>query len=91
MALLLQLVALLLIIAGAITFPLPIPIGLILLLLGTALLLSTSRYALRGLRRYRRTRPVFDARLRAIRLRMPGYIGRALRRSEPRRFQPPEL
>lgn len=92
MAFLLQLSALVLILAGAVTFPLPIPVGLILMAVGIALLLSTSRTAIRMLRRYRRTRPEFDGWLKRVRLKLPGFLGRPLRRSEPWRFRrrPPD-
>ncbi|MFN3230612.1 MAG: hypothetical protein ACE363_00480 [Alphaproteobacteria bacterium] len=89
MSVFLQIVALLLIVLGVMFVPLPIPLGLILIMAGLALLLSTSRPALRRLRRFRRTRPEVDGFLTRARHRMPPAVGRPLRRSEPWRFGRP--
>ncbi len=59
------------------------------MVLGLSLLLSSSPAVLRAVRRYRRTNPKFDGVLKKARVKMPGAMGKPLRRSEPWRFKPP--
>ncbi|MEL6287285.1 MAG: hypothetical protein AAFQ42_06900 [Pseudomonadota bacterium] len=79
------LVAVLCIIAGAITLPLPIPTGVILLGIGFALILLVSRRSRVWFRGYRRRTPWIDARLGQIEHRLPDVLRQALsgRRRHP--------
>lgn len=68
--------------AGAITLPLPLPTGLILLLIGLALLITNSRTAARWFRKWRERTPWFDVKLRQVEHRLPTALRRALQASE---------
>lgn len=79
----LRLLAVLLLLLGLVLLPLPIPLGLPLLMLGLGLLVSASTSSAEVLRRVRRRYPRFDARLRAVELKMPRLLQIPLRKTDP--------
>ncbi len=71
-------VAMVCLVLGAITLPLPLPIGLILLTIGFALLLATSRRTKIWFRGWRRRTPWVDDKLGSVEHRLPDELRRAL-------------
>lgn len=78
-------VALVLLVAGAILAPTPIPVGVPLMALATFLLIGSSKFALRSVRRLRRRWRGLDQALTRLETRTAGTIARTFRRSRPHR------
>src|SRR5688572_20134066 len=77
-------VAILLILIGLIILPTPIPFGAaIFLLAGCALLISVSDTAAARIRRARVDYPRLNGLFASIEKRLPGALGRAIRRTSP--------
>lgn len=68
---------------GLVLWPLPIPLGLPLVILGLAVLLPQSHWLQTLIRRWRGRHPEFDRRLHAASHRLPGFVRRAIRTTEP--------
>lgn len=73
----------LLIIAGIPLFPTPIPLGLVFILVGTALVAGESVFLQGWIRKWRRTNPNMDQRLRGAHARMPGFVRRVIDLTDP--------
>lgn len=80
---LLDLVGVLLVIAGFIVLPLPIPLGLIMITLGAFILISSSRSAQRAATDARRKHPAFNARLKQLQKKVPRFIERVFTDTDP--------
>lgn len=78
-----RLAALLLILAGLITFPLPIPIGAILISIGLALLITSSRALTLWIRVRRGQQPQLNEKLQWMETRLPRFLARAIRKTSP--------
>lgn len=75
--------AILLLVVGLITLPLPLPTGVVLIALGLAV--AAFNPALRRwIRRVRGRFPVANGKIRHITPRLPGFIRRALQRTDAR-------
>jgi hypothetical protein len=72
-----------LIVFGAITLPLPLPTGAIALVVGLALLASTSPWMLRKLRTFRARNAKLNRTMERVEPRVPGALKKALRESRP--------
>ncbi|SDE23151.1 hypothetical protein SAMN04488071_2404 [Kordiimonas lacus] len=79
--------AILLATLGAITLPLPIPTGIVLIALGLAVAAFNPRLK-RWIRRTRARFPVTNGKIRRITPRLPGFIRRALQRTDARNGDP---
>lgn len=73
----------LLIIIGIPLFPTPIPLGLVLIIVGLALVAGESVFLQGIIRRWRRTNPGVDQRLRGAHGRMPGFVRRVIDLTDP--------
>jgi len=80
---LVRFVAIILIFIGALTMVSPIPFGFVLLAVGIALLISTSKAAARAIRGLRRRFPVFNTLMRVAARMLPKRFRDDLRRSDP--------
>ncbi len=80
---LLILLALIQIIVGAIVLPMPIPLGAILMTLGIALLVAQSPFAASQFRRFRHRHLKFDGIVRKIEDRLPSWLAKVLRKTDP--------
>ncbi|MBD3370426.1 hypothetical protein GF402_08715 [Candidatus Fermentibacteria bacterium] len=78
-----QIASVVIIVAGLIIFPLPIPLGAVLFTVGLGLLVSSSNDTARFLMRLRRRHPGFDCWMKRAEHRLPGSIGRIMRRTTP--------
>jgi hypothetical protein len=72
-----------LLVVGLIVTPLPIPVGLIMTLLGLALLVGESLLIRRLICRFRARNPRFCERLKTIRHRSPGLVRRLIELTDP--------
>ena len=72
-----------LLLAGILITPLPLPIGLLMLVLGLAVLARHSRCVRRRIRHLRRRYPEFSERLRRLEPRVNASIARILRQTDP--------
>lgn len=72
-----------LLVLGLIVTPLPIPVGLIMTLLGLALLVGESPLIRRLICRFRARNPRFCDRLKAIKRRSPGLVRRLIELTDP--------
>jgi len=77
--------ALVLLIAGAILAPTPIPVGVPMMALAIFLLIGSSKFALRSVRRLRRRWQGLDRALTVLETRTAGTIARTFKRSRPHR------
>jgi hypothetical protein len=75
--------ALLLILAGLVILPLPLPFGAFLLIVGCALLVSVNEAASLRFKRLRSDYPRLNRLVAPIERRLPGALGRAMRRTAP--------
>ena len=75
--------AIVLIVAGLVFIPLPIPIGAILVLTGTALLISCSASFTRFIRFIRRNIAPLDMAFDRIAMVLPSALNRLLKQTEP--------
>lgn len=78
-----QLVALVLIVVGLILFPLPIPFGLALIVIGLAMLVSSSPATARWLKGIRRRNRGTDRAIRTIETGLPEVLAGPLRTTDP--------
>jgi len=83
--LILQILAVILIVVGAVTFPLPIPIGAVLIVAGLALLISTSSFVARTIRRWRGRHPETDGNIRKAEDYLPERLRAPLDKTDPKR------
>jgi hypothetical protein len=72
---------LLIIIVGAITFPLPVPTGLTLMVVGMTVA-AFNPLVLRWLKRTRKRFPKANARIRRVAPHLPEFVRRVLRRTD---------
>jgi len=72
-----------LILLGAIITPLPIPVGLVLIIIGLALVIPALPGTTRKLRQWRRRFPALSARLNQIAAYLPAFVRRAIRMTDP--------
>ena len=87
----LRVLAVILLLVGMVTFPLPIPVGLPMIVMGLALLISSSHAIASLVRQFRRRNPRLDAWLRAAEPRIPGLFRAPLRKTDPlRQLDPPD-
>lgn len=77
------------IIIGAITFPLPIPLGLVLMAIGIAMLIGTSKLARVMMKILRRRHVKFDLIMRKAQTLAPGFISKLLQRTDPNKKSSP--
>jgi hypothetical protein len=75
--------AIVLILLGLLILPLPLPFGILLFLTGCGLLVSVSETASRYFRKLRTKYPGFNRLIARVEFRLPGALGRALRRTAP--------
>jgi len=75
--------AIALILAGLIILPLPIPFGAIMIVAGVAILISVNETAANWFRRRRLNNPRFNQWISDVEPRIPGMLGRAIRRTSP--------
>ncbi|AEQ50629.1 hypothetical protein [Pelagibacterium halotolerans] len=78
-------VALALLVVGAVLAPTPIPAGVPLMALAIFLLIGSSKFALRSVRRLRRRWERLDRALTHLETRTAGTIARTFRRTRPHR------
>lgn len=78
-----SIVAVILIIGGIILTPLPIPFGLVLIVLGLALLITTNTAFALWLRNFRRNNPHMDEKLRKAQKWLPGFLRIPLDKTNP--------
>jgi len=71
--------AVLLLLVGVVTFLLPIPLGIVLLVIGVAVLLSVSPRARGGFHRLRARYPMIDNRLTQVEPHLPESLRKVLR------------
>lgn len=81
--LLLSGLALLLMLAGLIILPLPLPFGALLLIVGCALLVSVNEAASLRFKQLRSDYPRLNRLVAPLERRLPGALGRAMRRTAP--------
>ena len=74
-----------LVISGLLITPLPLPVGLLLLVLGLALLIRRSQWVRGRIMRLRGRYPVISARLRRLEPRLYRSLASALRSTDPDR------
>lgn len=67
---------------GFFTFWLPIPVGLVLMVIGLALLLSSSPWLVARVRAMRKANPGLNRRLRVVARRLPGPLRLPLARTD---------
>jgi len=72
-----------LILLGVIITPLPIPIGLVLVIIGLALVIPALPGTTRKLRQWRRRFPAVSARLNQVAAHLPEFVRRAIRITDP--------
>ncbi|MEC8444591.1 MAG: hypothetical protein VXZ05_10325 [Pseudomonadota bacterium] len=72
-----------LIVLGAIITPLPIPVGLVLIIIGLALVIPALPGTTRKLRQWRRRFPALSARLNQIATYLPAFVRRAIQMTDP--------
>lgn len=77
--------ALVLFLAGAIVAPTPIPLGIPMMAFAIFLLIGSSKFALRSVRRLRRRWKGLDHALTLLEHRTAGTIARTFKRSRPYR------
>lgn len=78
-----QIIALLVILSGIITFPLPLPVGAALILTGLAMLIATSETVRRIIREYRRRNPRADRAIENIERHLPRFIKAIIDKTDP--------
>ena len=78
----------LLLLAGILITPLPLPIGLVMLVLGLAVLVRRSRFVRRRIRNLRSRYPAFSERLRRLEPKVNATIARTLRQTDPSNREP---
>ena len=79
----LQIIAVVLIIIGVVTFPLPIPVGIVLIGIGLSLLIISNKRVRNTIRRYRKRYPNFDALMVKAEQYTPAVISRIIQRTAP--------
>ncbi len=79
----LRILSLIFIISGIILFPLPIPFGLIFIITGLLLLVSSNRHVANYFKNYRKKHPKFDEKIRNIQIKTPSVIRKILEMTEP--------
>ncbi len=79
----LRIVAVVLLVAGLIVFPFPIPLGLPMMVVGLALLISSSDSTAELMTRIRRRYPRFDIGLRRAEPKIPGIFRGPIRKTDP--------
>lgn len=82
--LILIVVSIVCLVVGAITLPTPLPIGIVLIAVGLALLILSSKTFRNMIRRLRVRYPSFDDKLRKAEAYLPRPLQRALKISAPR-------
>ena len=75
--------AIILIVVGLILLPLPIPFGLITIILGVSILISSNDTAAEWVRNLRRRNPRLNGRLNALGRRLPARLSRIIHRTTP--------
>lgn len=75
-------------IIGVITFPLPIPIGLILMAVGIAMLIGTSKIVRVMIKVLRRRYQKFDQIMWKAQTLAPDIISKIIRRTDPHKKKP---
>ena len=78
-----SLFAIALILVGIVVTPLPIPFGILLILLGIALLITTNTAFALWLRNFRRRHPDMDEKLRKAQKWLPGFLRIPLDKTDP--------
>ena len=78
-----RIAAITLIIVGIITFPLPLPIGLILIIVGLAMLVSSSQSLANFVRQYRAKSSGINMNFEKSKRYLPAFIKRALEKTDP--------
>lgn len=73
----------LLILMGLVILPLPIPVGLLMIILGVSLIVPAIPALGRFLTRMRRRYPVTSHKLNRISTKLPGFIRRVIRDTDP--------
>ena len=73
-----------LILVGLVVWPLPIPFGLLMIVIGIALVVPTSPGMRRLLRYLRRRYPAFDRQLERLKPHLPKFIQTMIERTRPR-------
>jgi hypothetical protein len=68
---------------GLVVFPLPIPLGLIMILAGLALVAKDSVAMQDWIRKLRRDNPRANAKIKAVRPRLPNFLGRVIDMTDP--------
>lgn len=81
----LKVVGLAAVVVGAVTAPLPLPIGLPLIAVGLAILITTSKTAVRVVRFVRARYPWLDEKLMPLQDRLPATLARAMKRTHAER------
>ena len=76
-------VAIVLIVVGAIVFPMPIPLGLIMMVLGLALLITQSPFVAGRVRAFRARHARTDQAIRKVENVLPAKLRDALKRTDP--------
>ncbi|ARU56093.1 hypothetical protein OLMES_2020 [Oleiphilus messinensis] len=74
----------LLIIAGLIVLPLPIPLGLVMIVVGAALLAGSSPAFRRYIQRVRLRNPKIDKKIKRFQHRLPAWLRERLISTEPK-------
>lgn len=79
----LRIFSLFFLVAGAILFPLPIPFGLIFILIGLMLLVSSNQHVANYFKKYRKSHPDIDEEIRNIKEKSPPIIRKPLEMTDP--------
>ena len=79
-----QIIAVLIIILGIVTFPLPIPLGAIFIMIGLAILIFTSARLRAIIRKYRQRNPDFNSLIEKIKEKVPDMITKIIRQTDPK-------
>ncbi|MEO0972150.1 MAG: hypothetical protein AAFX85_03580 [Pseudomonadota bacterium] len=78
-----RLIAVVLLVAGLIVFPFPIPLGLPMIVVGLALLISSSDASADLMTRVRRRHPRLDNALRRAEPKIPSMFRSPIRKTDP--------
>ncbi len=79
----LRILSFMFIVSGIILFPLPIPFGLIFIITGLMLLVSSNRQLANYFKNYRKNHPEVDQKIRQIKEKIPSIIRKPLEITEP--------
>lgn len=79
----LRILALVFLISGIILFPLPIPFGLIFILIGLMLLVSSNQQVANYFKKYRKSHPDIDEGIRHFKEKTPPIIRKPIEMTDP--------